>query len=69
MATDRSCPHSGINNCGLATLALFSQGGGTFDPIELGKLQATQVSVISLWNCAGRIIFGEQLLRAYCRLP
>lgn len=48
----------GINNCGLSTLALVTKGNPVYDPEMLSKLQATQVSTISVWNCAGRILFG-----------
>ncbi|CED85214.1 Major facilitator superfamily domain, general substrate transporter [Phaffia rhodozyma] len=47
-----------INNCGLTTLALISEGGRLCDSEELIRLQATQVSVISIWNCIGRISIG-----------
>ncbi|KAL7417962.1 major facilitator superfamily domain-containing protein [Mrakia frigida] len=47
-----------INNCGLSTLALVTKGNPVYDPELLSKLQATQVSTISIWNCAGRILLG-----------
>lgn len=51
-----------INNVGSVVLALATaaspSGNGKFDPVEVGKIQATQVSVISIWNCLGRISMG-----------
>lgn len=52
---------TGINNCGTATLALFSAGIPEYDRLAAAKLQATQVSVISVWNCSGRILIGQWL--------
>jgi hypothetical protein len=57
-----------INNVGSVVLALSnapsaaavgSGAGGTVDPIQIAKVQATQVSVVSIWNCLGRIMMGE----------
>jgi hypothetical protein len=50
---------AGINNCGTATLALFSAGNPDYDRLAAAKLQATQVSVISVWNCSGRVLIGQ----------
>lgn len=54
-----------INNVGSVVLALAnapSLADGTLatvvDPVEVAKVQATQVSVISIWNCLGRISMG-----------
>jgi hypothetical protein len=54
-----------INNVGSVVLALAnappSASGmrGVVDPIQIAKVQATQVSVVSIWNCLGRIMMGE----------
>ncbi|KAJ9107002.1 hypothetical protein QFC19_002870 [Naganishia cerealis] len=51
-----------INNVGSVVLALANHPPSlldTFpDPREVAKVQARQVSVISIWNCLGRIIMG-----------
>ncbi|KAJ9114715.1 hypothetical protein QFC22_005591 [Naganishia vaughanmartiniae] len=53
-----------INNVGSVVLALANApsavgpGGGGVDPIQVAKVQATQVSVVSIWNCLGRIMMG-----------
>lgn len=48
-----------INNVGLATLALFSEGNPGYDRLEAARLQSAQVALISVWNCAGRVLIGE----------
>ncbi|KAH0586803.1 hypothetical protein H2248_005652 [Termitomyces sp. 'cryptogamus'] len=53
-----------INNVGLMSQALYIhslQGGGggaTYDPTKAARYQANQVSLISLFNFAGRIFIG-----------
>ena len=48
-----------INNVGSIAQALSAKGNPDFDKIEAGKLQAAQVSLISLANCGSRIIIGQ----------
>jgi hypothetical protein len=38
--------------------ALFARGDPTFDTVESAQWQAAQVSITSIANCLGRIIFG-----------
>lgn len=53
-----------INNVGTVVLALFNASpGAPVDPVEVAQVQATQVSVISVWNCLGRISMGARLQR------
>lgn len=47
-----------INNVGSIAQALSAKGNPDYDRVEAGKLQAAQVSLISLANCAGRIGVG-----------
>ncbi len=47
-----------INNVGSVTLALLSEGNPEYDLVEVAKYQAVQVSVISIWNCLGRVSMG-----------
>lgn len=54
-----------INNVGSVVLALANNASspaptsGKFDEIEVARVQATQVSVISVWNCLGRVSMGR----------
>ena len=48
-----------INNVGSVTLALISEGDPDYDLLQVAKYQAVQVSVISIWNCLGRVTMGE----------
>ncbi|KAF8580797.1 MFS general substrate transporter [Ramaria rubella] len=47
-----------INNVGSISQALSAKGNPNYDRIEAGKLQAAQVSIISLANCGARIGIG-----------
>ncbi|KAL5508642.1 hypothetical protein ACEPAH_6261 [Sanghuangporus vaninii] len=47
-----------INNVGLIAQALFAKGDPDFDAIQSAKWQSLQVSIISIANCAGRILNG-----------
>lgn len=47
-----------INNAGTVALALARQGSIEYDVKEVAKWQATQVAIVSLWNCGGRIMMG-----------
>lgn len=48
-----------INNVGSVVLALANKGAPIdFDPIAVSKYQAAQVSIISIWNCLGRVAMG-----------
>lgn len=38
--------------------ALFARGDPTFDTIESAQWQAAQVSITSIANCLGRVLFG-----------
>ncbi|KAH7916644.1 major facilitator superfamily domain-containing protein [Hygrophoropsis aurantiaca] len=64
-----------INNVGSISQALYAKGNPSYDEIEASRWQATQVSIISIGNCAGRILIGIisdfarirlHLPRAYC---
>lgn len=50
-----------INNVGSVVLALANEGGirEDYDPAEVSRYQAVQVSTISIWNCLGRVAMGE----------
>ncbi|GJJ07849.1 hypothetical protein Clacol_002055 [Clathrus columnatus] len=48
-----------INNVGSIAQALSAKGNPDYDRVEAGKLQAAQVSLISLANCAARIGVGK----------
>ncbi|KAJ9095702.1 hypothetical protein QFC21_005574 [Naganishia friedmannii] len=51
-----------INNVGSVVLALAnapSAANGGVNTLKIAKVQATQVSVVSIWNCLGRIIMGQ----------
>lgn len=52
---------SDINNVGSIAQALFARNNPDFDGVESAKWQATQVSVISIANCLGRITAGNIL--------
>ncbi|WVR04228.1 hypothetical protein IAU60_001228 [Kwoniella sp. DSM 27419] len=47
-----------INNAGTVALALGRQGMREYDRRRVAGYQAKQVGLVSLWNCAGRIIGG-----------
>ncbi|KAL0948954.1 hypothetical protein HGRIS_009059 [Hohenbuehelia grisea] len=47
-----------INNVGSMSQALYAKANSPYDPLKAGEWQATQVSMISLNNFAGRIIIG-----------
>ncbi|KAF8522453.1 major facilitator superfamily domain-containing protein [Hysterangium stoloniferum] len=47
-----------INNVGSIAQALSAKGDPDYNKIEAGKLQAAQVSIISLANCGARIAIG-----------
>ncbi|TEB28962.1 MFS general substrate transporter [Coprinellus micaceus] len=47
-----------INNVGSMSQALYSHNNPHYDPVESARWQSTQVSSISLMNCAGRIVIG-----------
>jgi hypothetical protein len=51
-----------INNFGFVVQALFIKENGTWDSIEVAKLQAEQVVIFSLGNFAGRILMGRRRL-------
>lgn len=46
--------------------ALFARGDPQFDPIESAQWQAAQVSITSIANCLGRVIFGLYLDSLMC---
>lgn len=48
-----------INNVGLMAQALFARGDPKFDTVESAQWQAAQVSITSIANCLGRVIFGS----------
>ena len=47
-----------INNVGTISQALFARGNPNFDTVLSAQLQATQVSIVSIANCVGRIALG-----------
>ncbi|WVQ97537.1 hypothetical protein IAU59_004651 [Kwoniella sp. CBS 9459] len=47
-----------INNAGTVALALGRQGQRVYDKQRVTGWQAKQVGLVSIWNCAGRIIGG-----------
>jgi hypothetical protein len=47
-----------INNAGTVALALARKGSVEYDVKEVAKWQSTQVAVVSLWNCGGRVLMG-----------
>ncbi|KAF5337303.1 hypothetical protein D9611_002979 [Ephemerocybe angulata] len=47
-----------INNVGSMSQALYAFKNPKYDPVEAARWQSTQVSSISLMNCAGRILIG-----------
>ncbi|GBE79045.1 predicted protein [Sparassis crispa] len=47
-----------INNVGSISQALFAKGNPDYDGVKASQWQATQVSVISVMNCLGRIGIG-----------
>ncbi|KAH7927046.1 MFS general substrate transporter [Leucogyrophana mollusca] len=64
-----------INNVGSISQALYAKGNPSYDELEASRWQATQVSILSVGNCAGRILIGIisdfarvrlHLPRAYC---
>ncbi|KAG8220377.1 major facilitator superfamily domain-containing protein [Butyriboletus roseoflavus] len=64
-----------INNVGSISQALYAKAHTVYDDVEASKWQATQVSILSLGNFAGRVLIGLisdfahtrlHLPRAYC---
>lgn len=53
-----------INNVGSISQALYAKGDPDFDDLEAAKIQAAQVSTVSIMNFLGRIMIGE-LARRY----
>lgn len=51
-----------INNVGSIAQSLSAQGDPDYDRVAAGKLQAAQVSLISLANCASRIGAGQSII-------
>ncbi|OCF33961.1 hypothetical protein I316_04307 [Kwoniella heveanensis BCC8398] len=47
-----------INNAGTVALALGREGQRVYDKERVSGWQAKQVGLVSIWNCAGRIIGG-----------
>jgi MFS family permease len=52
-----------INNAGTVALALGRDGQLEYDLKKISAWQAKQVATISVWNCLGRILGGELVLR------
>ncbi|KAG9055898.1 hypothetical protein FS842_000813 [Serendipita sp. 407] len=48
-----------INNVGSMAQALFARGDPKFDTVESAQWQAAQVSITSIANCLGRVLFGS----------
>ncbi|OWZ30885.1 hypothetical protein C347_04031 [Cryptococcus neoformans AD2-60a] len=47
-----------INNAGTVVLALAREGKRVYDEGKIGGWQAKQVGLVSIWNCAGRVLGG-----------
>ncbi|WVQ83780.1 hypothetical protein IAT38_005924 [Cryptococcus sp. DSM 104549] len=47
-----------INNAGTVALALAREGKRVFDKPAVSRWQAKQVGLVSIWNCAGRVLGG-----------
>ncbi|KAI5985531.1 major facilitator superfamily domain-containing protein [Pisolithus albus] len=60
-----------INNVGLISLALFAKANPNYEEEEASKLQAAQVSTLSVGNFAGRILIGliSDFTRSHFQLP
>ncbi|KAI6035885.1 major facilitator superfamily domain-containing protein [Pisolithus marmoratus] len=60
-----------INNVGLISLALFAKSNPNYEEEEASKLQAAQVSTLSVGNFAGRILIGliSDFTRSKFHLP
>lgn len=54
-----------INNVGSMSQALYGFKNPQYNPIRASQWQATQVSTISLMNCAGRLFIGPYVLCAF----
>lgn len=48
-----------INNAGTIALALAREGKRVYDKEKIGGWQAKQVGLVSIWNCAGRVLGGK----------
>ncbi|KAI6160923.1 major facilitator superfamily domain-containing protein [Pisolithus thermaeus] len=60
-----------INNVGLISLALFAEANPNYEEEEASKLQAAQVSTLSVGNFVGRILIGliSDFTRSKYNLP
>ncbi|KAI6106166.1 major facilitator superfamily domain-containing protein [Pisolithus croceorrhizus] len=60
-----------INNVGLISLALFAEANPDYEEEEASKLQAAQVSTLSVGNFVGRILIGliSDFTRSKFNLP
>ncbi|EKM58967.1 uncharacterized protein PHACADRAFT_249103 [Phanerochaete carnosa HHB-10118-sp] len=60
-----------INNVGSISQALFAKGNPDFDDRKAAQWQATQVSMVSITNCLGRILIGmiADSTKNHLRLP
>ncbi|TFY63639.1 hypothetical protein EVJ58_g3140 [Rhodofomes roseus] len=60
-----------INNVGSISQALFAMGNPDYDESKAGQWQATQVSIVSITNCAGRFFIGmvADFVRNYLQRP
>ncbi len=50
--------YADINNVGTISQALIAQEDPEYDPAYAARVQAKQVTIVSLMNCLGRICFG-----------
>lgn len=48
-----------INNVGSISQALFAKGNPNYDEGKAARLQASQVSIVSIMNCLGRVSIGQ----------
>lgn len=55
-----------INNVGTISQALSAKGNPDYDKMAAAKLQAAQVSLISLANCGARLGIGQSFLSFDC---
>ncbi len=54
-----------INNVGTVALALARNGQVEYDRRAVSRWQASQVAIVSIWNCSGRILGGMLFLSVY----
>ncbi|OSX60721.1 hypothetical protein POSPLADRAFT_1148283 [Postia placenta MAD-698-R-SB12] len=60
-----------INNVGSISQALFAKGNPNYDEGKAAQLQASQVSIVSIMNCLGRVSIGmlADFTKSFLKLP